>query len=76
MVCVHTGVYVVDDMLFGKSHVNAMVIYTLEMLKILKKRMEKHFQYVSLKFMNGNNSDSFAAHFVETFTQKSSPQQY
>ena len=37
--------------------------------------MEQHFQDVAQKFINDNNSYSFAAHFAKYFTQKASPQQ-
>ena len=36
--------------------------------------MEQHFQDVALKVANIKNSDSFAAHFSKSFTQKPSPQ--
>ena len=64
---------VVDALLFTKSHVNSVVISTLEILKIQEK-MEPHFQDVAQKVMNNNNLDSFAAHFANTFTQKGSLQ--
>ena len=37
--------------------------------------MEQHFQDVAQKGANNKNSDSFAAHFDEHFTQKASPQE-
>ena len=53
-----------------------MVTFTLEILRTpFKKRTEQHFQDVAPKVANIKNSDSFAAHFAENFTQKPSPQQ-
>ena len=40
-----------------------------------KKRMEQYFQDVAQKFANNKNSDSYAAHFAQHFTQKPSPQE-
>ena len=37
--------------------------------------MEQHFQDVAQKFINDKNLESFANHFAEHFTKKTSPQQ-
>ena len=49
--------------------------FTLEILITLFKKMTQHFQDVEKKVVNNKNSDSFAAHFAKTFTQKPSQQE-
>ena len=37
--------------------------------------MEQHFQDVAQKVQHNKNSDTFAAHFAQYFSQKQTPQQ-
>ena len=74
MVCVHTEANVAHAVLFKKSHENAVLISTLEILKI-QKNVEQHFQDVAQKVIHDKNLDSFDDHFAIHFTQKPSLQQ-
>ena len=71
----HTEVNVVDIVFSTKSHVNDVVIFTLEIPITLLKIMEQQFQYVDQKIMNDNSLDSLDAHLAKKFTKKTIPQQ-
>ena len=71
----HTEVNVVDIVFSAKSHVNDVVIFTLEIPKTLLKMMKQQFQDVDQKIMNNNSLDSLDAHLAKHFTKKLIPQQ-